>query len=168
MNLQAEADPRPADFGPPGPAQVLLTGIGAVIVLTLTVLKLRDLRWISPFFSISIWALTCFFLVLVGVRSLGPLFFVCGIWSMLRAHGLRPKPLVLQKGGGLMRCGHVIFASPRGLPETYEPWSKLVIRGLHRDYVGSFLKGYKAVYEELGAWLISAVWCGVIQDARRV
>ena len=33
---------------------------------------------------------------------------------------------------------------------VYEPWSKLLIRGLQGLYMESLLKGYKAPYEEFG------------------
>ena len=32
---------------------------------------------------------------------------------------------------------------------------KLLIRGLERDPIGSWLKGYQASYKEFGPWLIS-------------
>ena len=30
-----------------------------------------------------------------------------------------------------------------------EPWSKLIISGFYRDYIGSFARGYPGLYEEV-------------------
>ena len=41
----------------------------------------------------------------------------------------------------------VYIAAPDSWTRPFEPWSKLLIRGLHGDYIGSSLKAYY-VYKE--------------------
>ena len=83
-------------------------------------------------------------------------------WPSLSKTGLslpRPYDFVRPGRGVTTSAGRLAQIQPvaavSGPQRPHEPWSKLLIGGLFRDYIGSISKGYQVVHKEYWRWLTS-------------